>query len=158
FEQRQFETILNPENNPGIVISLAVTRDESVWLGTREGGLFRSRDGHISKPIEGLAEPKINCLFPAVDGGLWVGTDEGLYDLSVGETKAVSVPSLRNLRILALSGDHDNNVWIGTNHGIVRISAVGTASFDLLDRKADYEVRAIFQDADGDIWFGGPRG
>jgi len=158
YEHGRFETILNPEDNPGIVISLAVTRDESIWLGTRDQGLFRARHSQISKASEGLAEPKINCLFPAVDGRLWVGTDEGLYVLEVGATKVSSVPSLRHLRILAMTQDHDNNLWIGTNHGIVRISALGAVSLDLLDRKTDYEVRAIFEDADGDIWFGGPRG
>ena len=158
YERGQFETILNPEDNPGIVISLAVTRDESIWLGTSDHGLYRARHSQISRVAEGLAEPKINCLFPAADGELWIGTDDGVYVLEVGATRVSSVPSVRHLQILAITQDLDNNLWIGTNHGIVRISPLGAVSLDLLDPKADYEVRAIFQDADGDIWFGGPRG
>jgi ligand-binding sensor domain-containing protein/signal transduction histidine kinase len=158
YESGQFQTILNPEDNPGIVISLAVTRDESIWLGTSDHGLYRARHSQILRVAEGLAEPKINCLFAAADGELWIGTDEGVYLLGVGATRVSSVPSLRRLRILAITQDVDGNLWIGTNHGIVRISALGAVSLDLLDRKANNEVRTIFQDADGDIWFGGPHG
>jgi len=158
YERGQFETILNPEDNPGIVISLAVTRDESIWLGTSDHGLYRARHSQISRVTEGLAEPQIKCLFPAADGELWIGTDDGVYVLEVGATRVSSLPSLRHLQILAITQDLDNNLWIGTNHGIVRISALGAVSLELVDWKANYEVRAIFQDADGDIWFGGPRG
>src|SRR5262249_21489529 len=45
-----------------------------------------------------------------------------------------------------------------TEHGVVRVTSVGTVSLDLLDRNAVHEVRAIFEDPDGDIWLGGPQG
>jgi ligand-binding sensor domain-containing protein len=152
------QTILKSEDSPGTVLSLAAMRDGSVWLGTREHGLFRASQGHLSKTAPMLPQSKIECLLPAVDGSLWIGTDDGLYILEVGARSVSSVPSLRTLRILAMAQDFDQNVWIGTNHGIVRVTPTGAVSFDMLNRTVDYEVRAIYEDFDGDIWFGGPRG
>src|ERR1700728_1219644 len=36
FEGERLETIVRPEQNPGTVISLAATRDQSLWLGTQD--------------------------------------------------------------------------------------------------------------------------
>jgi ligand-binding sensor domain-containing protein len=47
---------------------------------------------------------------------------------------------------------------MGKNHAIVRISPSGAVSLDLLNPKLGFEVTAIYEDLDGDIWFGGSRG
>jgi ligand-binding sensor domain-containing protein/two-component sensor histidine kinase len=158
YDHKQFETVVNAEENPGTVLSLAATRDQSVWLGTRENGLFHSQNGHISQVVPELRNSKINCLAPSRSGGLWIGTNDGVYLLEVSSTKLFALPSLRGLQILAMKTDHDDNLWVGTNHGVLRITSFGTVSLDLFDRKAIHEVRAIFEDPDGDIWFGGPQG
>lgn len=158
FDKGHFDAVLTPEESPGIVISLAVTRDQSVWLGTREQGLYRSQHNHISKLAQNLADSKINCLFPAAEGNLWIGTDDGLYVLEVGSPGPYRIEQLRNLRVLAITEDSNHNTWIGTDHGVARITPFGTVSTELVNPKADSEVRAIFQDGDGDVWFGGSHG
>jgi ligand-binding sensor domain-containing protein/signal transduction histidine kinase len=158
YDHEQFETVLTADENPGTVISLAGTSDNSIWLGTRENGLFRLQSGRISKAAPELGNSKINCLSSISGGGLWIGSDDGLYFLEVGATKAVALPSLRGLHILTTTMDHEKNLWIGTNHGIVRVTPFGDVSLDLIDRKADYEVRAVYEDRDGGIWFSGPSG
>ena len=158
YDHKQFETVVNAEQNPGTVLSLAAARDQSVWLGTRENGLFHSQNGHISQVAPELRNAKINCLAVSRSGGLWIGTDDGIYLLEVASTKLFAPPSLRGLQILAMKMDHDGNLWVGTNHGVVRITSFGIVSLDLFDRKAIHDVRAIFEDPDGDIWFGGSGG
>jgi len=157
-DENEATTIVKPEDSPGIVLALAAMRDGSIWLGTRERGLFRARQGRLSRAAQQPGKSPIDCLFPAVDGSLWVGTDDGLYLLEVGATNLIEVPSLRGLRIFAITQDFDQNVWVGTNHGIVRITPSGSVSLEMLNRSDDYEVRAICEDYDGDIWFSGPRG
>jgi ligand-binding sensor domain-containing protein len=159
YEDGRLETIISAEQNPGIVISLAATRDQSIWLGTQDNGLFRLSQGHISKVAQGLKDSKINALLPAETGGLWIGTDNGIH-LWEGDVLApLNLPSsLKQLQILAMARDHDANIWIGTNHGIVRITPSGTVSLDQLNPRSGYEVTAIYEDLSGDIWFGGSRG
>jgi ligand-binding sensor domain-containing protein/signal transduction histidine kinase len=158
FDNNEAHTIVKSQDSPGTVLSLAATRDGSVWLGTREHGLFRASQGSLAKMAPELSHSQIECLLPAVDGSLWIGTDKGLSILEGGAASPSRVPSLRNLRILSMTQDFDQNVWIGTNHGIVRITSSGAVSFDLLNPAVDDEVSAIYQDLDGDIWFSGPRG
>ena len=155
----RLDTIVSAEQSPGTVISMAATLDQSVWLGTQDNGLFRVRQGHVSRVAQEIKDLKINCLFPADTGGLWIGTDHGMHLWEGGALAQVNVPSsLKQLRIFTITRDHDANLWVGTNHGIVRITRSGNVSLDLLSTKPGSEVTAIFEDLDGDIWFGGPRG
>ncbi len=158
YDHQQLQTLLPAEQSPGTVMSLAGTRDKSIWLGTRENGLFRLQRGEIAGVAPGFVKSAINCLAPSGNGGLWIGTDDGLYLLEVGAKKPVSLPALKGLQILAMAKDHDNNLWVGTKHGLVRVTSFGAVSLELVDQRAVHEVRAIFEDRDGDIWFGGSQG
>ncbi|WP_260741695.1 sensor histidine kinase [Tunturiibacter lichenicola] len=159
YEDGRLETIVSADQNPGIVISLATTRDQSIWLGTQANGLFRVSQGHISRVAQELKDLKINALLPADTGGVWIGTDNGLHLWEGGVLAKLNLPSpLRQLQILTMVRDDDANIWIGTNHGIVRITRSGAVSLDQLNPKSGYEVTAIYEDLNGDIWFGGSRG
>jgi ligand-binding sensor domain-containing protein/signal transduction histidine kinase len=159
FEGGRLRTLVAAEEIPGNVISLAATRDQSIWFGTQYNGLFRLNQGHISKVAQELKDSKINALLPADTGGLWIATDNGIH-LWEGEALAALnlPPSLRHLQILAMARDSDANLWIGTNHGIARITPSGVVSLDQLNPKSGFEVTVIYVDLDGDIWFGGSQG
>src|SRR6202041_1400378 len=62
------------------VTSVAQTRDGAIWVGTRDDGLRRVRNGVLDEPVveTALTSPVILCLAPEVRGGLWVGTPDGL--------------------------------------------------------------------------------
>ncbi len=155
----RLDTILGGEQSPGIVISMAATPDQSVWLGTEDNGLFRLRQGSISRVAQELKDLKINDLFPADSGGLWIGTDHGIRLWQGGSLTPVgTLSALAQLQVLTITRDHDANVWVGTNHGIVRITRSGAVSLGLLNTRPGSEVTAIFEDLDGDIWYGGSHG
>ena len=157
YRDGRFETVVSAGDNPGIVISLAATRDQRVWLGTQDNGLHHVSDGRISR-VDGAAS-KINALLPAINGGLWVGTDRGLQFWARNKLTEFNLPSpIRQLKILALARDHDANIWVGTDHGIIRITAAGAVSLDQLNTRPGNEVTAVYEDHDGDLWFGSPRG
>jgi ligand-binding sensor domain-containing protein/signal transduction histidine kinase len=158
YDHKRFETLVETSENLGTVLSLAATRDQSVWLGTREMGLFHSQNGHIARVVPELRNSKINCLASSKDGGLWIGTDDGVYLLDVSSKELFAPSAFRGLQILAMKTDHDDNLWVGTNHGLVRINSFGAVSLDMFDRNSIHQVRTIFEDPDGDIWFGGPQG
>jgi signal transduction histidine kinase len=102
-----------------------------------------------------LADTSINALLPANNGGLWIGTDAGIEFWDGNRMVDKGLPSfLKHLQVLALTMDPEGNVWVGTNHGLFRITPDGAIS---PDRDSDGEVTTIYQDRDGDIWFGGLR-
>jgi ligand-binding sensor domain-containing protein/signal transduction histidine kinase len=159
YSEGRLETILDAEKSPRTVVSLAATRDESVWLGTEDNGLYRLRDGHLSRVAQELKDVKINCLLSDENRGLWVGTDHGIRLLQDGRIAAARLPALLGrLQILSMARDHDGNVWVGTNHGIVRMDPSGNVSLEPVDLKSDHDVTAIYEDFEGEVWFGGSRG
>jgi signal transduction histidine kinase/ligand-binding sensor domain-containing protein len=156
----KFEGIANAEEAPGTVLSMAETRDGRIWMGTRDDGLFRINQAHISKISRELTDTKINTLLAADGGGLWVGTDSGLIFLdSTGLAKPVLPSSIKQVQVFAMIRDRETNLWVGTDHGLIRITAAGAVSLGgLADQTLGNDVTAICEDREGGIWFGGPRG
>lgn len=155
----KFETVLSAAASPGIVISMAQTRDGRIWLGTRDNGLFRVTAGHVEKVGGQPTDAKINALAAASNGGLWVGTSHGMRFWDGHELVKLNLPPvIDQLQILALRRDLDGNIWVGTDRGLIRIAASGAVSLEGLSTKPGFEVTAVYEDRDGDLWLGGSRG
>ncbi|HEX4320014.1 MAG TPA: two-component regulator propeller domain-containing protein [Acidobacteriaceae bacterium] len=159
YRNGKFETVANATEAPGTVLSIAETRDHRVWMGTRDDGLFRSSDGHLTNVARELVDEKIDVLLPSDAGGLWIGTDRGLFFSDGNGLARPDVPaSAGPLQILALCKDREANLWAGTDHGLIRITPAGVVSIDLLSQGLGNAVTAIAEDSDGDIWYGGSQG
>jgi signal transduction histidine kinase/ligand-binding sensor domain-containing protein len=157
YRDEKFQRIVASEDMPGIAISVAETRDGKVWTGTRDSGLLRIDQGSLFNVSIRLADTSVNALLPASNGGLWIGTDAGMEFWDGNGLIKTELPSfLKRLQILALTKDHEGNVWIGTNHGLFRMTPDHVISPDRCD--SDGEVTTVYEDRDGDIWFGGVRG
>ncbi|MCU1252624.1 MAG: putative two-component system sensor kinase [Edaphobacter sp.] len=155
YRNGKFQSLETSEDMDGIAISVAETRDHKIWLGTRDLGLFRIEQGSLSKVSNRFGDRSINALLPTNNGGLWIGTDAGIEFWDGNALVDKGLPSfLNHLQILALTKDSEGSVWIGTNHGLFRLTPDGAIS---PDRDSDGEVTTIYQDRDGDIWFGGLR-
>src|ERR1700730_12398517 len=156
YRDGKFERIATSEALDGVAISLAETPDRKVWIGTRDIGLFRADQGGVFDASRQLTDKSINALLPANNGGLWIGTEVGIEFWDGNGLADKGLPSvLRQLQILALIKDHEGNVWVGTNQGLFRMTPDGAIS---PDRDSEGEVTTIYEDREGDIWFGGVGG
>ena len=156
YRDGKFQSIAPSGGMHGIAISIAETRDRRVWLGTRDIGLFRINQGSLVNVSSQLADISVNALLPANNGGLWIGTGAGIKFWDRNAVVDKGLPSfISQLQILSLAKDHEGNVWVGTDHGLFRITPDDVLS---PDRDSDGEVTTIYQDRDGDIWFGGLGG
>lgn len=145
---------------PGTAISLTTTRDQTVWIGTRDFGLFRVDGGQVvSETRYHLSDRKVNALLGAYNGGLWIGTDSGLFNLGLDGQVSVALPSfVHQPQILAMIKDAQGNVWVGTDRGLIRITNAGAVSLDQVSSSPENDVTAIYADRYGDLWFGGSHG
>jgi ligand-binding sensor domain-containing protein/signal transduction histidine kinase len=142
-----------------LVISIAQLADGTVWLGTRESGLFYIRNGHTINLEQPLPDTKINCLLPSAGGQLWIGTDNGLALWSRGGMISSALPALlQHVQILSLLRDRDQNLWIGTSQGLIRYNSAGAFLLPHEDGHSGNQVGALFQDAEGNIWLGDEHG
>ena len=153
------ETVADSTEMAGTVISLGRTRDQRVWIGTRDDGLFQVDRGRVVHPSKNFANQKINALIPAKDGGIWVGTDNGIKYLDNSGVLVRKIPpAFDHFQIFSMVLDHEANLWAGTDHGLIRITGNGAVSLEQWNKGVDQEVTAVYEDRDGDLWVGNSQG
>ncbi len=155
-----FETLAKTHDlSRSPVMSIAQSPNGDLWLGTRDAGVFRLSGGKDTPLVEGLPDPKVNCLLATNDGSVWIGTDRGIARWNGSKiTQPDMPPSLRNVRALAMAVDRDANVWVGTNsHGLLRINSQGVAVLGESAQPAE-AVTAVFEDREGNLWTGSAGG
>ncbi len=165
------------------IYSLHLDRYSNLWIGTRNGLNFISKNQLHSKQIKfkcyksndnnnSLSNNIIRVIYEDSRGELWIGTDGGLnlgIKNSKGEIfsfkKYLHVPndisSISHNEIYAISEDNAGNLWIGTNGGGLNLLDKDRKSFtcythDPLDiRSLSYnEIRSLFKDRSGTMWIG----
>ncbi len=158
FRQNKFEPLANLEKLPRTpILALAQTADGSIWIGTRDAGLFRVRGEHVEAITKGIPDPKINCLLLDGKDALWIGTDTGIVRWNGSEIAAPAVPkSLNRFQVLSMVKDRDGNLWIGTDSRLPRFNANGLATFE--DHGANQAITSVFEDREGSLWIGSTNG
>jgi ligand-binding sensor domain-containing protein/signal transduction histidine kinase len=140
------------------VISTAETPDGTVWLGTRDKGLFYMSKGRVYPSGMKLPDAKINCLLPGEKGELWIGTDKGIARWDGTEITSEGVPpSLRHSQIISMIRDRDSNLWVGTAGGLVRVNSNGVSTKGV-NTQDQGTITALFEDREGNLWVGTSRG
>ncbi|MGA2420884.1 MAG: two-component regulator propeller domain-containing protein, partial [Candidatus Acidiferrum sp.] len=141
------------------VISMAETSDGTIWLGTRDKGLFYFKDGRVSVVDKDPHHGKINCLLALHDSELWIGTDDGMVRWDGKElTREEVPPGLRHAAILSILQDHDANIWVGTRNGIFRYNSQGLSSLTDGTPPSNTAVSALFEGREGNVWVGTSQG
>jgi PAS domain S-box-containing protein len=142
------------------VLAVADTRDNSIWFGTRDAGLFRVHDGRTSAVSDGLPDLKVNCLIADENGHLWIGTDNGIVRWDGSRLAPMPEPeSFNQVQVLAIERDHDGNIWAGTDsRGVVRINHRGVSYLDPPAPRSPDAVTAFFEDREGNLWIGRANG
>lgn len=141
---------------PSPVISMAQTRDGTLYLGTRDAGLFREEGGKSVSIRRGLPDLKVNCLLPDGENGVWVGTDQGIARWNGSNFTAVDLPaSLNRFQALAMIRDRDGNIWVGTDsRGLLRLNSQEIVSMREGDDPSNNAITALFEDREGNLWIG----
>lgn len=142
-----------PPPSDFIVIAMAPDPKGQYFLGTRDRGLFRIRDGQVSAVEDTPQEWKINALLSAEPDQLWIGTDKGLFSWSARKLTHVGLNSpLRDRQILSLSRDAQRSVWVGTDRGMYRLDPADNFVLKEENFADGGPVSAIFEDRESNIW------
>jgi diguanylate cyclase (GGDEF)-like protein/PAS domain S-box-containing protein len=144
------------------ILSLCITRDGSVWIGTNGSGLLRYRSGQFREytAVDGLPSATIKSLYEDSHGTLWVGTlDHGAgrfrnerFDF---DAEALGIG---NKAVSSFLEDREGNIWIGSTNGLTRVAEGRVLSFGLAQGLLAEKVRTVSADPAGTLWIGTGRG
>ena len=144
------------------VQALCITRDGSVWIGTRGAGLLRYRSGQFRTytAADGLPSANINAVYEDSHGTLWVGTvDKGAgrfrdehFDFS---TDAIGIG---NKGVSSFREDREGNLWIGSTAGLTRVAEGKVIAYTTAQGLLADKVRTLTADPSGALWIGTGKG
>ena len=107
--------------------TLAVDRNDNVWVGTERDGMFciDGRSGKVKQYAAkdgGLKDNYVTCIYPSSDGKIWVGTNNNGIQLFNPETGVAEdltdEPILRTCTVCIICDDGNGHIWIGTSQGL----------------------------------------
>jgi ligand-binding sensor domain-containing protein/signal transduction histidine kinase len=144
------------------VLSVAVDREGSLWVGTDGGGLNRVRLRLFSTPAESRGHV-VQSVAENAEGGLWLGFNfDGLRYWRAGFVKDFGPEDgLLNPNVAAVLVDRSQRVWVGTRGGafpglyVLQDSQFQRAAGVPALQQA---VTAIHEDRAGRLWFGTEAG
>lgn len=134
-----------------------LTRDRQgdLWIGTRNAGLYRYRDGEFTSAnhLPGLKKAGITALLEGRQGELWIGTaSSGLKLLHEGVMTSVELPALA---VSSLYETEAGVLWIGTyDAGLIRYQDGVTRIYTRDDGLPENDVTALAPSDDGGLWIG----
>jgi len=165
FDGVRFTSFDNP-NVPGLknawVGNLFEDRQNNLWIGSSDAGLFRLRDGIVQRfsSVEGLPSDSVHCLVPARNGDLWVCTSQGMARIT-GD-KAVAYGPAQGLpagAIFAATEAPDGTLWLAGEHSRLGYWNGKTFRIQPLKCLPEYgSVRTLLSSNDGTIWVGTTNG
>ncbi|MCI0411752.1 histidine kinase [bacterium] len=135
------------------VTSIYADAEENLWIGTLEGGLFRTRKSTIRTLMENNYTWSI---YEDSKNTKWIGTSEyGLYQYKNGQfTEFGPLKGLSDPEVFTMAEDHEGTLWVGTREGVNWIRNGKISAFPLQKQLPNLFIRALFVTRDGAVWIG----
>ena len=156
------------------VSCMTTTPDGSLWVGSRQNGLTRIKDGSSKffsaarDSVKTLIDDHINALCSDKSGNLWIATNGGLqvYNPKMNSFSSYTRENgmLNTNNITSLFYGSNNNLYIGTSEGLVilnlsnREKTVLTGNTTNLATFTNNYITQVFEDSRGLIWVGTREG
>lgn len=141
------------------VLSLIVGKNGTVWLGTKNNGLF-SYDGKKVRNFtkaDSLTNMSVRSLCEDSKGRIWIGTEQGYF---MYDGKKI-IQSNTNNAILTMWPDEEGKIWLGavqTFMGLFSFGKDSTFESNPLYRLKNLNIRSLLVDKEGSIWLGTETG
>jgi signal transduction histidine kinase/ligand-binding sensor domain-containing protein len=153
--QQKFRTLPSVSGYP--ISTITQTANGTVWLGTKDEGLFRYEHGqtrHLSTK-DGLISDVILTLAADQDGSLWVGTPDGLNHLRDEKIESyTSADGLPDDFIRSLFVDKDGTLWVGTRRGLAHRQGGHFTVLSRADGMTSDLIGAMLRSSSDDLWVG----
>ena len=137
--------------------ALLVDRDNSIWIGTENDGLYRVHEGaadHFGS-ADGLSGNSVVLFYEDHEHNLWVKTEGGLDMFRSTPVVTYSIrEGLSSSALFSVLALHDGSVWIGHEGGLDILKGDRLSLFSAASGLPGQDVEALFQDHSGVLWLG----
>jgi len=156
------------------VSAMQWTKDGSLWVGSKQNGLTRIRQGEatiysvVKDDHATLIDDHVNALCTDRIGNLWIATNGGLQvfnpKMNTFSSYTKQNGKLPTNNITSLFHTMDNRILIGTNEGLLILNLSNTEMQHLtgnstkIKRFTNNYITQIFEDSRGLIWIGTREG
>jgi signal transduction histidine kinase/ligand-binding sensor domain-containing protein len=155
----ELTSFVTPEFDGGklSVSPLLLDRNDSLWIGTQDDGIYRLHEGVVSHfgKAEGLSSNTVQALFEDREGTLWVLTTQGID--AFRDLRVMSVTSSEGLSADLANGvlaARDGTVWIDAWHSLDAWRSGKVTSLNARNGLPGEEVMGLFEDPSGTLWVG----
>ena len=155
------------------VSALAYSGDGSLWVGSKQNGLTRIKNGTVTiytTATDSLSSTvindNINALCTDRGGNLWVATNGGLqvYNLRQGQFSNYTKEKLRTNNVTSLFYGSENRLYVGTSEGLVIMNVATldmkhyTGNSTNMQKFTNNYITQLFEDSRGLLWVGTREG
>ena len=138
--------------------TVLVDKEQRVWAGTRDEGLFQFQDNHFqTAPGTAILGPTIFALFEDQDGQIWAGTKSGLANFDGQSWKLFTTrDGLSENAVRAIAQDAGGNLWVGTESSGLNLFKDGkfTAYRAGENGLPGDDISCLYADKDDALWIG----
>jgi ligand-binding sensor domain-containing protein/signal transduction histidine kinase len=132
-----------------------------LWIGFNTIGPNASGAGLWKEGVlqrfgsdQGLMNSSVRAVFADRFRRVWAGTLGGLFQWQDGHFQRVTGGRAIHAAVWAIHEDRRGRLWLGTQGGLVRWDEGGEKVFTTRDGLSSDSIRAIADDAEGNLWVG----
>ncbi len=160
----------NDDGSGGLITKMAIDRQNNLWLGSEQKGLFyfdpannRTIQYQTASDGKSLPSNSIRSIMIEENGDVWVGTGAGLAIFKTDEKRFLTITNNSDLNgsIVSLYQDSNEVVWIGTwSKGLhnfnPRETQIGRIDLRIL-KTTDNVIKSIIAGQGDDFWVTNPK-
>ena len=138
----------------GTIRCLRRTPSGELWAGAIGEGIFRIRDGRVTrlKAPSPLVSNTVLSIFADSDKNLWIGTQAGMMRMSRTPVRVLAMPAATDSDFGTVALDTDGSLWAASNQ-LVHVRAGHAIPFSI-PGLGDTRVRNVLRSRDGSLWIG----
>ena len=146
-----------PDGSPGYVFTVFPDRENRLWVGTRENGVFIGEASEFRHPFPPNAiAAAVRAIFQDRSGTVWLGSSDGVFKWHAGQLEHFAADTeLAHADVRGFAEDTDGALWIATHgNGVHRFQAGKHIALHVADGLPNEYVRSLFADNRGSVWLG----
>jgi len=139
-----------------VVQCMAFDHDGSLWVGTKEKGLYRIRGNMVDHygQAEGLSSDDVNDLFEGREGILWVATNNGIDSFRDPLITTFSSQEGLGHAVAGVLASRDGSIWVANVGSLDHLANGRVSSIRQRDGLPGVQVTSLLEDRSGNLWVG----